>query len=346
MGFGALLRRLRAAAGLSQAELGARVHYSKNHLSCVERGVRALTKRTVQDLDDILDGHGKLLAAWYDSQPSGSAVAVRSPAPDGTGSSAVTDTVAFAAAMEQLKRASGRSYRDIAKLAGLPKSSVHDLCRGNRNGPPSAKPVKAFLHALDVDGPEVAAWLDTLARVRTPTPDKSARLRRDAESGDPMAMHRFAEYLRALGEGRRAERWYRLAAEADLVEAMIELGTVSRKTGDFDTAAAWWMRAASAGNATAMNHLALLAAKKGDPDLAEHWYRNAAGAGSVEAMHNLALICEERGQPELAEYWYGMAAKTGDDDAMENLAAIYRARGDLPKAGMMKSLARRHRPEI
>ncbi|GIG65879.1 helix-turn-helix domain-containing protein [Phytomonospora endophytica] len=344
--FGAHLRRLRVNKGLTQEQLGKYVHYSKSQISHVECGDRLPVEAVALGLDRVLDGRGRLLAAWHEARPGRGSrpPAVRPCSSEQPETPEVTDTVSFAAALQHLKLAAGVSYGDLAKHSGLPKATLHDLCRGKRASPPSTHTVTAFLVAVGVTGEDLAGWLDTLARIRVPAWGRD-RLRRGAESGDPAAMHRYAEHLREIGETAGAERWRRSAAEAGSVEAMIELGTAHRRAAELDAAASWWLRAASAGDATAMNYLALLAANRDDAQLAEHWYRASAEAGSVEAMHNLALILDDRNEPEAAERWYLMAARAGDDGAMENLAAIYRARGDLPKAGIMKSLAQRRRAE-
>jgi len=349
--FGAHLRRLRTAAGRTQKDVGAKVHYSKSQISGMERGRRLPLKDLARALDDVLDGHGELLASWYRSRAAchpaegRSADVVRSTAYDG-GGTRVSDAAAFAAGMKLLKLGSELSYRRISRRSGLPSSTLHEICQGLRKSLPSTVQVEAFLKAVGVGEPERRGWLEALTRIRVgdPAGNERAWLRRAAEGGEPDAVHRFARDLLAAGEAREAERWFRRAAEAGHIAAMDELGTLCRKGNRLGEAEKWWRRAALAGSAGAMNNLALLLHMEGEEE-AEDWHRRAAAAGSLDAMHNLALIAEERGRPEEAERWYGMAARAGDDDAMENLAAIYRARGDLPQAGLMRSLAQRLRAE-
>ncbi|MFD0901678.1 helix-turn-helix domain-containing protein [Actinomadura sediminis] len=60
--FGAELRRRRLAAGLSLAELGALVHYSKGHLSKVEHGTKGPSPELARMSDAVLDAKGALIA--------------------------------------------------------------------------------------------------------------------------------------------------------------------------------------------------------------------------------------------------------------------------------------------
>lgn len=58
--FGAELRRLRAAAGLSLTRMAALVHYSKGHLSKIETGSKRPTPDFARRCDAVLDAGGKL----------------------------------------------------------------------------------------------------------------------------------------------------------------------------------------------------------------------------------------------------------------------------------------------
>ncbi|MBB5156423.1 helix-turn-helix domain-containing protein [Saccharopolyspora phatthalungensis] len=67
--FGAELRRLRIAAGLSLTRMAALVHYSKGHLSKIETGSKRPTPDFARRCDAILDAGGKL-ARMAPAQPS------------------------------------------------------------------------------------------------------------------------------------------------------------------------------------------------------------------------------------------------------------------------------------
>src|SRR6266700_6179178 len=60
--FGTELRRMRRAAGISLADLAARVHYSKGYLSRVETGCQSASHAVAQQCDTVLDAGGALMA--------------------------------------------------------------------------------------------------------------------------------------------------------------------------------------------------------------------------------------------------------------------------------------------
>jgi transcriptional regulator with XRE-family HTH domain len=62
--FGALLRRWRIEAGLSQPELSAKLYTSKSTISRAETGVRLLAPDLVEGCDALVGAAGALLAAW------------------------------------------------------------------------------------------------------------------------------------------------------------------------------------------------------------------------------------------------------------------------------------------
>lgn len=82
-----------------------------------------------------------------------------------------------------------------------------------------------------------------------------------------------------LGEADQAAQWYRKAADAGNVEAMVSLGALLRKQGKEDQAMQWYRKAADAGDADAMVNVGVLLAEQGEKDQAVQWYRKAADAG-------------------------------------------------------------------
>ncbi len=70
-------------------------------------------------------------------------------------------------------------------------------------------------------------------------------------------------------------QWYRKAADAGDVTAMISLGALLRKQGKKDQAMQWYRKAANAGDADAMVSLGALLAEQGEEDQAAQWYRKA-----------------------------------------------------------------------
>ncbi|GAA1073036.1 helix-turn-helix transcriptional regulator [Kitasatospora arboriphila] len=85
--FGAGLRRLRRAAGLTQAQLGAAVGYDHTAVSRLEHGSRRTAPRLADRLGDLLDAGGELSAACrraHEREPAGALlppVLVRPPLP-------------------------------------------------------------------------------------------------------------------------------------------------------------------------------------------------------------------------------------------------------------------------
>lgn len=63
--FGAQLRSLRRAKGLSQVRLGILIRFSDSFISCVERGERNPTLVLAQRSDVVLETGGTLEAAWW-----------------------------------------------------------------------------------------------------------------------------------------------------------------------------------------------------------------------------------------------------------------------------------------
>lgn len=108
--FGAVLRRFRIGAGLSQPELAAKLYTSKSTLSRAETGVRLLPRDLAEACDMLFSANGVLNAAWRSADSNaatktqrvqrGSAsglcvgslcsVALRSHGARGTGSSSAT----------------------------------------------------------------------------------------------------------------------------------------------------------------------------------------------------------------------------------------------------------------
>lgn len=81
------------------------------------------------------------------------------------------------------------------------------------------------------------------------------------------------------GEEDQAVQWYRKAADAGNVAAMVSLGALLRKQDKEDQAMQWYRKAADAGDATAMANVGALLAEQGEEDQAMQWYRKAADAG-------------------------------------------------------------------
>ncbi|MGW5052753.1 helix-turn-helix domain-containing protein [Actinokineospora sp. NPDC004072] len=67
--FGALLRELRAAAGMSMGELAKRVNYSKSYLSKIENDLKPPNETMARLCDGALDAGGRLIDAARSARP-------------------------------------------------------------------------------------------------------------------------------------------------------------------------------------------------------------------------------------------------------------------------------------
>ncbi|MFG2783388.1 hypothetical protein ACGFY7_36865 [Streptomyces prunicolor] len=119
---------------------------------------------------------------------------------------------------------------------------------------------------------------------------------REAEAGDGRAMYALGLLEESLGEGEKAESWFRRAAEAGWVE--------------------------SAG------HLGRLLVERGENREAEPLLELAAEAGDHEAATLLGKVLRER-----AAKWFGVATKLGNPEAAHQLGDLLVGAGDLDEAG-------------
>src|SRR4051812_3018766 len=71
--FGALLRELRLAAGLSMSGLAARINYSKSYLSKIENDLKPPNPTVARLCDSALDAGGALIAMVQPSRTSAAA---------------------------------------------------------------------------------------------------------------------------------------------------------------------------------------------------------------------------------------------------------------------------------
>ena len=69
--FGAVIRRRREAAGLSQEELGARTNLSRNYVGMVERGETNPTLRVLQALARVLGTTMVVIVGEVEDAPGG-----------------------------------------------------------------------------------------------------------------------------------------------------------------------------------------------------------------------------------------------------------------------------------
>ncbi|MGW0829454.1 hypothetical protein [Streptomyces prunicolor] len=249
------------------------------------------------------------------------------------------------------------SLEDAWEWAGRRRYGVlHMLRRSERAEEPSADVLPYFVHTAEQDEgfPPVAGrvWGHALeaaranpARYDVESVAAGARVAylREAETGDGRAMYALGLLEESLGEGEKAESWFRRAAEVGQAVAAGHLGRLlvergaskeaepflesAAEAGDGDAAtllgklllerAQRWLRAGVAGgNPEAAHRLGDVLLGKGDIDAAgQQYYEEAARTGYTEVALSLGLwhlLCSERG---IAEVWLGRAAADGNERA-------------------------------
>lgn len=158
--------------------------------------------------------------------------------------------------------------------------------------------------------------------------------------GDPLGCGLAAD---ALGDIRRAEKLYRLAADAGIPEAAFRLGDLHTELCDDEQAAFWYegaerggyhgvRRAADFGNTYGLMELAKRTAEEGDLSAAADLFQRAADGGATEAYAELGFLFEDRGETAAAEVAYRCAAETGHGLGWYGLALLRQQEGDTAQA--------------
>lgn len=129
--------------------------------------------------------------------------------------------------------------------------------------------------------------------------------------------------------------WFRRAAEAGNVDAMVDLAYKLSQLYKWDDdklaeAIQWYQRAADQGNGYAMNRLGLMYSKgegvKQSKDKAFEWYLKAAEAGNAAGQYNAGLFYEDgtgtSKNREKAIEWYKKSAEQGYESAQKALKRL------------------------
>jgi TPR repeat protein len=154
-----------------------------------------------------------------------------------------------------------------------------------------------------------------------------------ARLGDPEAMYLLGLALARLsemeGEGLSMEvdYWWRCAAEAGHVKAMVNLGLLlSKERNDENGARVLWLSAAKAGLPEAMYNLGVSLNKGHHSDKARWWWEKAAEKGDSSSMEALAEMHRRSGDADGREAWLLRAAENGAVEAMVLVAIMLRSR--------------------
>lgn len=166
--------------------------------------------------------------------------------------------------------------------------------------------------------------------------------RESAEQGDgrsQFALGQMFENGTGVQESLdQAYKWYRLAADNDVLDAQVRLAELymsERVEGRGPTDAVEWLeRAAQSGSAGAKFQLGLMYLEgfgvEEDAGAAARWFEQAAEQGYAPAQNNIGSLYEN-GRGVEQDYsrafdYYNKAARQGDAMAQNNLGALY-ARG-------------------
>ncbi len=175
-----------------------------------------------------------------------------------------------------------------------------------------------------------------------------------AEQGHDMAMYNKA-YSYEYGEGVEksidlAIEWYTKAAQAGIVNAMIELGNIYKSENsniDYDKAVKWYSKAAELGNVDVIAYLGDIFSDKEigryDFNKAKAYYEKAIELGDVYSMNQLGYLYsieadmqdDSDSQNELYKQsveWYKKGSEAGDETAMLNLAYAYEEGNGVSKS--------------
>ena len=153
-----------------------------------------------------------------------------------------------------------------------------------------------------------------------------------AVKGDAEAQLKLANVLYTgecmTPDEKEAEKYYQLAAEQDMQEALYELACLYRKRQDFESAYKYMSRAAEQGMPEALYELGLFHLNglwgKMDKNTALNCFKQAAAKGSSNAMFELGY-CYYTGTGaeqdlSLAGEWFQKAADNGDKSAAKMLS--------------------------
>ncbi|MFJ6755839.1 protein kinase [Streptomyces sp. NPDC091273] len=152
-----------------------------------------------------------------------------------------------------------------------------------------------------------------------------------ARDGRVESMLALASWHLAAKREQRALTWYRSAAEAGDVDAMvISAQLLARDPRKQAESLDWYRRAAAAGNTYAMHWVGCWLKQQGNlPDALAH-FRVAAAKGHRGAMVEAAEILERTAREPEALKWYQRAAETGHPTAAREAE---RLRGALAGTG-------------
>lgn len=182
-------------------------------------------------------------------------------------------------------------------------SRMFEAGQGEKRDPALAR---EYLIKAAQDGHVAASYSLALQRLKAPpkTPgdwyDVAANLRVAAEGGVPDAAYRLALLIRDNNKAgvrhpnEDLGRYYRMAAEAGNVRAVVGMGLAYRAGWgvpvDYQEASRWFERAAKAGDAEGAWLAGASYLERGDPAGAIPWMRRAAQAGHPKAQAKLNEI--------------------------------------------------------
>jgi hypothetical protein len=147
--------------------------------------------------------------------------------------------------------------------------------------------------------------------------------RRAAEADCIHGMNHLALFLRAQGNVKEAESWFREALmRTQQDDLSLNLAKLLFETDRFDEAEAIYRKAVESGQSEVLNELGILLAKSGKKDEARLLWLDGVEKGVANAAAQLALDLESSGKFGAAEGWWRRAIDLGSESAIISLAIM------------------------
>jgi TPR repeat protein len=170
-------------------------------------------------------------------------------------------------------------------------------------------------------------------RVDDPTPSADVLAR--AEAGDAEAANELGLwYTEIQPDSRKAEFWFRRAADAGMARAQYNMGVLTMKLGRTVESIQWLRQAVAGGWPSAPFALGSLLEEQGDRKGAFAAFDSGARQGcalSQDAIGQLALEYETEESFKVARYWSEKAAEQGYAPAQARMGTIFHEGLGVPR---------------
>lgn len=174
---------------------------------------------------------------------------------------------------------------------------------------------------------ELLGWVSGSGGNDRLDPTPSADILARAEAGDAEAANELGLwYAEIQPASRKAEFWFRRAADAGLARAQYNLGVLTMRLGRTNESIGWFRLAVDGGWPSAAFALGSVLEEQGDRKGAVEAFETGAHrecALSQDALGRLALEEETEASYEAARYWSEKAAQQGYASAQTRLGTIF-----------------------